>query len=159
MAATAPVTPATKVTFTCAKWPNLTMVFKASQQIAAIEDGKQIIHHTPPSTLQFKNGLYATSNADEIDFIRNHPNYTGFNPQNGGPAQQVIKEMPVADPNQVRLWQMLNQVGAAAIVDSVEKQYGIQPGVQVQDPVLATVQAQEAKAQNDHLYNQPGRAA
>lgn len=157
MAATAPATPATQVTFVCAKWPNLTMVYKASQQIAAIEDGKQIIHHTPPVTLQFRNGLYPTSNLDEIAFIRSHPNYTGFNPQNGGAAQQVIREMPVADPNQVRLWQMLNQVGAAAIVDSVEKQYGIQPGVQVQDPVMATVQAQEA--QNGNLYNQPGRAA
>jgi hypothetical protein len=134
--------PQQKVTFVCGRFPNLKMVLSTGEQRFVWMEGKQTVLTEPDQWLDFKNGVFETSDPKIIEFIRGHSNFTGVS-KTGGPDRQIIKELAPVDPNQIKAMRYLQQMGAAQIVQAVEKTHGIQPGYQVQDPVMATVQAQQ----------------
>lgn len=81
------------VRFINKKYTDQTLIFR--EEVPALYDPsgtRQISQRKPPKLIKFEKNVYETSDPEEIEFIRNHPHFTGFNADTGTPEKQCIIE-------------------------------------------------------------------
>ena len=130
---------AAEVTFICTKWPRLKIVYKRSNpQVVLNEQGQQVLLNSPERYIEFKNSVFKTSDPQEINFIRNHSNFTGIR-EDGLADKKVIFEREGADQNLMYLQRLIQTHGAGAVVERLNNPYPQQQSPQA-DPAAATAQ-------------------
>jgi len=134
------------VRFVSPKYPKLEVEYrKPVQQMATGLNGQIQTIESPGEYINFQNHVFETNDPDKINFIRNHPAFTGVN------AVQSIFETPTPTAEDLQLQQLLQQYGSAQILSVLQNQMAAaaQQGVVYQqqpttnDPLSHTVQQQQ----------------
>lgn len=144
--------------FFCKKYPDHKLLYKSDQHGYTIDqDGRQVVMNTQAEFIEFKNHFFKTADPKKIEFLRNHGNFTGVG------DIKLIAEVPPPDPNQQKLQQFMQQLGAGQlvnIVESVMRSRGQSAGAQTVDPVAATLAYQQQQLAQQQPYQPiPGQNA
>lgn len=97
------------VRFISTKFKTYTLIMREETPILFDPTGTRVIRERMPAKhIVFKNNVFETSDPEEIEFIRNHPNFVGYDKNAGVDAFKCISE--AAPPNKVQQ-QLLKAVG------------------------------------------------
>ncbi len=134
-----------KVKFICNKYKELTMVYKPEQSAQTFDsEGRQMFVKVPGKNIKFSGSIYETTDAEEIEFIRNHPHFTGKE------DKKVIVEALPPDPYQQAIFEAIKQHGYQAVAMAITGKQQTQELKPQQNPVAATLQHSQQQYQPNY---------